>query len=117
MFLGPQSVALELDVESPGEDAVQMLELTPGGFETAVNETLGDHPLGTAGEAEQAVGVSLDLAPACTSLALGPAARSLGQQPTEVAVTTLVAGEECESRQGSAGWGRVRDQAQWAWKF
>ena len=48
VFLGAQPVALQLDVQSPWEETVEMLELAPGGFETAMDESLGDDTLGTA---------------------------------------------------------------------
>jgi len=90
MFLGAQAVALELDVEPVWEEVMKMLELAFGGLEAAVDQTLGEDPLGTAGETEETVGVGLDLAPAGTGLALGPAARGLGQQTAEVAVAATV---------------------------
>jgi hypothetical protein len=117
MLLGAQAMTLELDMQPVGEDAEQMLELTPGGVEAAVDEALGNYSFGAAGEAEQTVGVGFDLSPAGAGFALGPAARRFGEETTEVAIAPLVTREKREPGQGSAGWGRVRHQSQWTRKF
>jgi hypothetical protein len=117
MFLGAQAVALELDVEPVWEEVMKMLELAFGGLEAAVDQTLGEDPLGTAGETEETVGVGLDLAPAGTGLALGPAARGLGQQTAEVAVAATVTRQERDPGQGSAGRRRIGDEPQRPRKF
>ena len=49
--------------------------------------------------------------------ALGSAARSLGEQPAEVAVAPLIAREQSQTGQGSTGWRRVGHQAERTWQF
>ena len=103
VLLGTQPVALQLDVEPSREEMGQVRELAPGGVETAVDEPLSEDSLGAAGQAVEAVSVGLDLRPGRPSLALGPAARGLGQQPAEVAVAAAING-----KQGQAGERRAR---------
>ena len=117
MLFGAKTMALELDVEPVGKEVMEMLEFAPGGVESTVKQTLGEDPLGAAGETEEAVGVGLDLAPTGAGLALGPAACGLGEETAEVTVAATVARQEREPGQGSAGWGRVGHEAQRPRKF
>ena len=41
-------MALQLHVQPPRKEALEMLELAPCSLETAVNKPLGDHSLGAA---------------------------------------------------------------------
>jgi hypothetical protein len=75
-------MALQLDVQSPWEEAVEMFELAPGGLETAVGESLGDDPLGAAADAVEAVGVGFHLTPGSARLSLWAVPRGLGEETT-----------------------------------
>ena len=86
------------------EEIGEVFELAPGGVEPAVDEPLGEEPLGAAGEAVETVGVGRDLLPGGAGLALGPAAGGLGEQPAEVAVAAVVGRQEGEAGEGRAGW-------------
>ena len=112
MLLGTQAVALELDVEPIWEEVMKMIEFAFGGLQGAMNETLGEDPLGTAGETVETVGVGLDLVPAGAGLALGPAACGFGQQTAEVAVAATVTRQESEPGQRRAGRRGVGYEAQ-----
>ncbi len=92
-----------------------MFELAPGGLETAVDEPLGEDPLGAAGEAVEPVGVRRHLLPGGAGLALGPTASGLGEQPAEVAVAAVITRQAGSAAgRGVPGWWRVGDEAEGA---
>jgi hypothetical protein len=117
VFLGTETVSLQLDAEPVGKDAMKVLELAFGGVAAAVNETLGDDPFGAAGETEETVGVGLHLVPSGAGLALGPSTCGLGEQSAEVAVAATVTGQEREPRKRRPRGRGIWYQAQRAWQF
>ena len=112
-------MALQLDVESAGEEVAETLQQSAGRIDAslvALGELAGEGSLVAAGQAVEAAGVLGQQVPGDPRLALGPAAGGGGGQPAEVAVARLAGGEQGEPRLGvdaspfDAGF-RVRHQA------
>ena len=97
LLLVTLAMALQLDVESAFEDAVQTVEGLSSGLDPAMREGVSDGAFVAAGQTVQSLGVLLEHRPGHRRFALGSIASRGGEQATEVAVSPTTADQQAES--------------------
>ena len=96
-LLGRVEVALQIDVQAAGEEALQAAQDRAGALLVAAPHRLGQGAVGTARQADQSLAAPFEILPEGAGLPLRRALLGVGQQPAQVAIAGALGDQEIET--------------------